>query len=72
MDKIKIIREPSESQPFLVLYKTSGLPSAPISADDEDNAFSMAAKLFPEVMNVSGRKEIESDCDLPIILGLDW
>ena len=59
MDKIKIISEPSESQPFIVLYKTSGLPSAPISADDEDNAFSMAAKLFPEVQTVSGRKEIE-------------
>ena len=59
MDNIKIISEPSESQPFIVLYKTSGLPSAPISAADEDNAFSMAAKLFPEVMNVSGRKEIE-------------
>ena len=59
MDKIKIISEPSESQPFIVLYKTSGLPSAPISADDEDNAFSMAAKLFPEVLTVSGRKEIE-------------
>ena len=59
MDKIKIISEPSESQPFVVLYKTSGVPSAPISADDEDNAFSMAAKLFPEVQTVSGRKEIE-------------
>lgn len=59
MDKIKIISEPSESQPFIVLYKTSGLPSAPISADDEDNAFSMTAKLFPEVLTVSGRKEIE-------------
>ena len=59
MDKIKIISEPSESQPFIVLYKTSGVPSAPISADDEDNAFSMAAKLFPEVLTVSGRKEIE-------------
>lgn len=59
MDKIKIISEPSESQPFVVLYKTSGVPSAPISADDEDNAFSMAAKLIPEVLNVSGRKEIE-------------
>ena len=59
MDKIKIISEPSGSQPFVVLYKTSGVPSAPISADDEDNAFSMAAKLFPEVLTVSGRKEIE-------------
>ena len=59
MDKIKIISEPSESQPFIVLYKASGLPSAPISADDEDNAFSLAAKLFPDVLTVSGRKAIE-------------
>ena len=59
MDKIKIISEPSESQPFIVLYKAFGLPSAPISADDEDNAFSLAAKLFPDVLTVSGRKAIE-------------
>ena len=59
MDKIKIISEPSESQPFLILSKPSGLPSAPISAEDEDNAFSMAAKIFPEVLTVSGRKAIE-------------
>lgn len=59
MDKIKIINQPSESQPFIVLYKPSGLPSAPISTDDENNAFSMAAKLYPEILTVSGRKDIE-------------
>ena len=59
MDQITILSEPSESQPFIVLSKPSGLPSAPISAEDEENAFSMAAKLFPEVLTVSGRKAIE-------------
>ena len=59
MDQIKIISQPSESQPFIVLYKPSGIPSAPISPDDANNAFSHAAKLFPQALSVTGRKAIE-------------
>ena len=60
-EKIKIISEPSSDKPFLVIYKASGIPSAPIKADDEDNAFSYAAKLFPQILKVSSpdRKAIE-------------
>lgn len=59
MLEIKIISEPSEEKPFLVIYKPSGLPSAPLAADDTDNAFSKAAELFPVLLQVHGKKEIE-------------
>ncbi len=61
-EKIKIISEPSSDKPFLVIYKASGIPSAPLKADDEDNAFSYAAKIFPQILKVSSspdRKPIE-------------
>lgn len=44
---------------FIVVYKPSGLPSAPMSLDDKENVFSYAAKEFPELLNVEGRKQIE-------------
>ena len=46
-EKIKIISEPSQEKPFAVIYKPSGMPSAPLKADDEDNAFSYTAHLYP-------------------------
>lgn len=61
-EKIKIISEPSSDKPFIVIYKASGIPSAPLKADDEDNAFSYAAKLYPKILEVSSspdRKPIE-------------
>lgn len=59
MEQIKIISEPTKENPFLIIYKPSGLPSAPLSLNDENNAFYFAAKAFPQVMKVNGRKEIE-------------
>lgn len=59
MQEIEIISEPSEKAPFLVINKPSGLPSAPLNANDTENAFYKAAARFPEVLQVKGRKEIE-------------
>ena len=56
---IEIIHSPTNEKPFLVIYKPKGLPSAPLFADDFENAFSQAAKLFPELLKVNGKKEIE-------------
>lgn len=56
---IKIISKPSQNQDYFVVYKPSGLPSAPLSEQDEFNAFSQTAKLFPELLKVEGRKKIE-------------
>ncbi len=55
---MKIISEPSSKNPFLVLYKEAGLPSAPL-VEGEDSAFTQAANLFPEVLNVEGKKSVE-------------
>ena len=59
MLNIKIITENKEELPFIVIYKPSGLPSAPLSKDDKNNALSMAMDLYPEIKNVKGKKEIE-------------
>ncbi len=58
MQKIKVISEPTNEKPFVVIYKPQGIPSAPL-AEDEDCALTQAFKLFPEIKSVSGRKKIE-------------
>lgn len=57
--KIEILKEATEEKPYLIIYKPKGLPSAPLTADDTNNAFSQAAELFPQLLNVHGKKEIE-------------
>lgn len=59
MQKIKIISEPTLEKPFLVIYKPQGIPSAPLLQDDKISALSQAVSIFPEIKNVSGRKQIE-------------
>lgn len=56
--KIRILCEPSQDNPFLVVDKPSGLPSAPLR-EGEDSALTQAMALFPEISLVHGRKEIE-------------
>ena len=56
---IEIIKAPDSIKPFAIIYKPYGLPSAPLTIDDKENAFCQAAELFPELLQVHGRKEIE-------------
>lgn len=58
MQKIKVISEPTDEKPFVIIYKPQGLPSAPLK-EDENSALTQAEKLFPEIKSVSGRKKIE-------------
>ena len=58
-DKISIIHEPSSQKPFVIIDKPAGLPSAPLNENDKENAFSQAAEIFPELLQVQGKKEIE-------------
>jgi len=64
MNDICIVHEPTKNEPFLIIDKPSGLPSAPLKEND-DCALSQAIKLFPilnkvnENANNSGRKQIE-------------
>ena len=57
--EIRIISLPSNENPFVVIDKPQGLPSAPLSNGDSNNAFAHAAKMFPELLAVRGRKECE-------------
>lgn len=59
-DKITVISEPSKTSPFVIIYKPQGLPSAPLSKSDDNCALFQAAELFPEILNVKGKKEIEA------------
>lgn len=59
MNSIRIIHEPSENEPYIIVYKPHNLPTAPLSIDDENNLLSLMIKKYPEIKNVKGRKEIE-------------
>ena len=59
MQKIDIIHEPTNSEPFVIINKPSGMPSAPLDTSDKDNALCHAAKCFPEILSVNGIKNIE-------------
>ena len=56
---IEVLKEPASDKPFLVIYKPKGLASAPLNENDIDNAMSQAAKLFPQIKDVQGKKAIE-------------
>ena len=56
---INVIKAPDASKPFAIIDKPSNLPSAPLTSDDKNNAFYEAACLFPQLLNVHGKKEIE-------------
>ena len=58
-NKIEFLNTPSKENPFLVISKPSGLPTAPLSAQDPNNALYLAAQTFPEIFSVNGKKEIE-------------
>lgn len=59
MAGIKVIFSPTEQKPFLIIYKPKGIPSAPLTQDDTESALSQAATLFPQIKQVTGKKQIE-------------
>ena len=58
-EQITVIHEPTSQKPYLIINKPAGLPSAPLNEDDKENAFSQAAALYPQILNVQGKKTIE-------------
>lgn len=59
MNSIKILHIPTQNEPFLIVDKPSGIPSAPLTSDDKENALIMASEVYPEILKVAGKKEIE-------------
>lgn len=57
-EKIKVIHFPTEREPFAILDKPRGLPSAPLKEGDP-SALTWALEKFPEIKNVVGKKNIE-------------
>ncbi len=57
--KVEILNNPSKNEPFIIISKPSGLPTAPLSAQDTNNALYLAAQQYPELLNVNGKKQIE-------------
>lgn len=55
---IEIISDSSDENPFLVIYKPRGLPSAPLFEGD-DSALTQAVQIHPEIKEILGRKKIE-------------
>lgn len=56
--QIQILHAPTEAEPFLVVDKPEGLPSAPLH-EGENSALTQAMVLFPEIAAVLGRKTVE-------------
>lgn len=54
MQRIQIVSRPSESQPYAVIYKPAGMPSAPLAPGDTDNACYHAIRHYPELASVAG------------------
>lgn len=59
MNEFKIIHKPSDSEPFIVIYKPHNIPSAPLNPDDTENALAWCIKKYPEIKNVKGIKPVE-------------
>lgn len=59
MEKIKIIFSPTNNKPYYIIDKPSGLPTAPLSADDKNNLVHLLSDIHPEILQVKGKKEIE-------------
>ena len=53
-----LIHEPSKEEPFVIINKPKGLPSAPLTRDDE-SALTLISKEFPSCLDVRGKKEVE-------------
>ena len=58
-EQIQIIHEASPQKPYFIIDKAAGLPSAPLNENDTNNAFCQAAKLYPQLLKVQGKKAVE-------------
>lgn len=58
-EEITVIHEASPQKPYLIIDKAAGLPSAPLNENDTNNAFYQAAKLYPQLLKVQGKKAVE-------------
>ena len=60
INQIKILSEPSIQNPYVIVYKPKGIPSAPLSLDDKNNVYSHVAQKFPELDIVIGKNKLNT------------
>ena len=53
-----IIHLPTEKEPFIIVNKPKGLPSAPLKKGDR-SALTLVSREFPECLEIKGKKEVE-------------
>ena len=53
-----IIHLPTEKEPFIIVNKPKGLPSAPLKKEDR-SALTLVSEEFPECLEIKGKKEVE-------------
>lgn len=58
MENALIVHEPTEKEPFIILNKPKGLPSAPLEKDGL-SALTLINEEYPPCLSVKGKKEIE-------------
>ena len=58
MEDINLIHCPNEKEPYIIVFKSKGLPSAPLK-EGEKSLVTYVLNLFPECKNVKGKKIIE-------------
>jgi len=58
VEKLRILHEPSDSSPFVVIFKPAGVPSAPLF-DGDESILTEAIRLFPQIALVHGKKDVE-------------
>ncbi len=56
--EIKVLHMPSEQEPFYIIDKPGGLPSAPLKEEDA-SAMTQLISMCPELKLVNGRKTVE-------------
>lgn len=59
MQKIKIIHFACKEEPYYIVFKPEGIPSAPLSKNDSNNVLNYVSEKFNEVLFIKGKKEIE-------------
>ena len=63
VEKMIVLHEPSDSSPFLVVFKPAGIPSAPLFEGDE-SILTESIKLFPEISLARIREKCFLDLNL--------
>ena len=61
MQQIEIVHPPKDNEPFLVINKPAGLPSAPLSPDDKKTHSPFPPRFFLSCLKSAAEKKLNTD-----------